>query len=258
MNILEKGVVPQVKGGLGNQMFTVAAAYVVHKTSGMPLYILNNPPNKHNKKGHDYNKTIFKHFGIHYPISQDNIYFSNYGRFSPGCFSPWFPETIGNGILMDDYFQFYPALEPYEANLRELFLKGLVMPSKDYSSYAFLHIRRGDYLEYSDIHYVQPLEYYIQASQNFSKILIISDDIKWVKEQEFFNGDKFEILDCDDELESMAVMASCKAGAIIANSTFSWWGAFLGAYASRSKVYIPKKWISLPVASLFPGEWIII
>jgi hypothetical protein len=258
MNNLEKGVIPLVKGGLGNQMFTMAAAYVVHKTSGMPLYVLQNPSNKHNLKMHDYNKTIFKHFGLHLDISQEGVWSLRYRTFCPGGFSAWYPESINPGTCMDDYFQFYTALEPYEVELRELFLSGLSMPSKDYSSYAFLHIRRGDYLTYSDIHYIQPLEYYMKASENFSKILVVSDDMKWVREQDFFKSDKFELFDCDDELETLAIMASCKAGAIIANSTFSWWGAFLGAYGSRSRVYAPKHWISLPVVSLFPEEWIIV
>lgn len=258
MNTLEKGVIPLVKGGLGNQMFTVAAAYVVHKISGIPLYILQNPSNEHNIKKHDYNMTIFKHFGLHLALPQENAWSFGYRNFYPGAFSSWHPESIGPGTCMDDYFQFYPALQPYEDRLRELFLKGLVMPKKDYSSYAFLHIRRGDYLKFSNIHYIQPLEYYEKASENFSKILVISDDIEWVKTQEFFRGSKFELFDCDDELETMAIMASCKAGSICANSTFSWWGAFLGAYGSHNPVYIPKNWISLPVVSLFPDEWNIV
>jgi len=258
MNTLEKGVVPLVKGGLGNQMFIVAAAYAVHKASKMPLYIYKNPPNKHNKKKHNYNLTIFKHFGIHLDILQENSWSLSNKRFSPGGFSAWHPESISPGTFMDDYFQFYPAIEPYEDRLRELFLKGLVTSKKDYSSYAFLHIRRGDYLEYSDIHYVQPLEYYMKASEIFSKILVISDDNKWVEEQDFFKNSKFELFDCDDELETLSVMASCKAGAIIANSTFSWWGAFLGAHGLRNRVYAPKRWISVPTVSLFPNEWILI
>ena len=258
MNTLEKGVIPIVKGGVGNQMFTVAAAYVVHKKVGIPLYLLQNPPNKHNLKNHDYNKTIFKNFGLNLDISQESVWSLGYRQFCPGGFSAWSPENIGSGTCMDDYFQFYPALEPYEIELREIFLKGLVMPEKDYTSYAFLHIRRGDYLEYKNIHYIQPLEYYMKASENFSKILVISNDMKWVREQDFFKGNKFELFDCDDEFETLAVMASCKTGAIIANSTFSWWGAFLGAYGQRNPVYVPKNWISLPIVSLFPDEWIIV
>ena len=258
MNTLEKGVIPLVKGGLGNQMFIMAAAYAVHKKVNIPLYILKNPPSKHNKKAYDYNKSIFKQFGLHLDLPQEYGYSFGYKQFSPGGFSAWTPENIGSGICMDDYFQYYPVLKSYEVDLRNLFLSGLSMPSKDYSSYAFLHIRRGDYLEYKDIHYVQPIEYYMKASENFSKILIVSDDNKWVKDQDFFKADKFELFECDDELETLSVMASCKAGAIIANSTFSWWGAFLGAYGLRNLVYAPKQWISLPVVSLFPDEWILI
>ena len=258
MNIYEKGIIPLVKGGLGNQMFIVAAAYVAHKETGAPLYILQNPPNKHNKKNHDYNTSIFKYFGVRLPISQDNIYFSNYNYFSPSAFSAWSPAQIKPGTYMNDYFQFYPALQPYENRLRELFLQGLILPTKDYSSYAFLHIRRGDYLTYSDIHYIQPLDYYDQASKHFLKILVVSDDMEWVREQEFFKDPKFELFDCNDELETLSVMSSCKAGAICANSTFSWWGAFLGAYFYRKPVYVPKRWISHTIVSLFPAEWIII
>lgn len=258
MNTLEKGVIPLVKGGLGNQMFTVAAAYIVHKTSGIPLYILQNPSNEHNIKKHDYNLNIFKNFGLHLDLPQENAWSLGYRKFCPGGFSSWHPESISPGTCMDDYFQFYPALQPYEDRLCELFLKGLVMPEKDYSSYAFLHIRRGDYLKFSNIHYNQSIEYYEKASKNFSKILVVSDDMDWVKTQELFKESKFELFESDDELETLAVMASCKVGAIIANSTFSWWGAFLGAYGSRNPVYIPKNWISLPVVSLFPDEWIII
>jgi len=258
MSTYENGIIPLVKGGLGNQMFTVAAAYVAHKDTGHPLYVLQNPPNKHNVKQHDYNLSLFKHFGLHLSISQDNVYFTNYHRFAPGTFSMWFPEKVGPGIYMDDYFQYYPALRPHENRLRELFLKGLPPISKDYASYAFLHIRRGDYLTYSDIHYIQPLEYYEQASQGFSKILVMSDDMEWVQQQDIFKNEKYELFKSDDEIETLAVMSSCLAGAICANSTFSWWGAFLGAYGKRNPVYVPRRWSSYNAVSLFPDEWIVI
>ena len=259
MTTLEKGVIPNIQGGLGNQMFMVAASYVVHKTSGVPLYILETPPNVHNIKNYDYTLNIFKHFISHHPLSENNICISDYNLFSHiQAFLPWDPSLIKAGTIMCGYFQYYPVLEPYQKEIRELFLKGLVMPEKDYSSYAFLHIRRGDYLNNPDIHYIQPLEYYEKASENFSKILVVSDDMEWVKAQEFFKGSKFELFESDNELETLAVMSSCKAGAICANSTFSWWGAFLGAYGSRNPVYVPKKWISSPIVSLFPDEWIII
>jgi len=91
-----------------------------------------------------------------------------------------------------------------------------------------------------------------------SKILVVSDDVSWVEGQEYFKDEKFEIYKSDNELETLAVMSACKAGAICANSTFSWWGAFLGAHSVRNPVIVPKNWISLPVVSLFPEEWISI
>jgi hypothetical protein len=264
MNILEKGVIPRVKGGIGNQMFIVAAAYVVHKTTGMPLYILENPPNIHNTKKHDYNKTIFKKFGIHLSVLQDNVLSFGYRQYSPGAFSAWFPEHIRPGTFMDDYFQFYPALSLYEESLRKLFLDGLSVPQEDYSKYAFLHIRRGDYLKFSDIHYIQPLAYYEKALQQLmsmrtaDQILVFSDDIEWVQSQDFFKNPIMKIMNIEDELDTLTHMSHCKAGAICANSTFSWWGAFLGSYGERSPVFVPKKWINQPIVKLFPDEWIVI
>ena len=59
---------------------------------------------------------------------------------------------------------------------------------------------------------------------------------------------------------TLALMSLCKAGAICANSTFSWWGAFLGAHGVRAPVFVPERWIGgdkLPVA-LFPDEWHVV
>ena len=264
MNILEKGVIPLVMGGLGNQMFIVAAAYVVHKTSGMPLYILENPPNVHNIKSHDYNKTIFKKFGIHLNILQSDIWSLGYRQYSPGAFSPWFPKQIQPGIFLDGHFQYYPALHFYEESLRKLFLDGLSVPQEDYSKSAFLHIRRGDYLKFSNIHYIQPLAYYEKALQQLmymkqvDKILIFSDDIEWVQSQDLFKNPLMKIMNLEDELDTLACMSQCKGGAICANSTFSWWGAFLGAHGARAPVFVPEKWINQPIVKLFPDEWIVI
>jgi hypothetical protein len=93
-----------------------------------------------------------------------------------------------------------------------------------------------------------------------SKIYIFSDDSLWVKQQSYFslNPGLFEFINNKDELETLACMSLCCAGAICANSTFSWWGAFLGAYSIYSPVYIPERWISEPVHDLFPEEWIVV
>lgn len=249
-------------------MFIIAAAYVCHRWHSVPLYILQNPisNNKHNKNSFDYLKSIFIYVGVHVPESRNDSIFLNslsYQFYSPGGFAAWNPADVQPGTFLDSYFQYYPAIKPYEHDLRCLFLRGLeeFMPIRDYSATAFLHIRRGDYLQYSTIHYIQPLEYYMKAVAllpEVSTFIVVSDDVAWVESQEYFNDEKFEVFRSDNELETIAVMSQCKAGAICANSTFSWWGAFLGAHGARNPVIVPAKWISLEVISLFPEEWISI
>ena len=203
---------------------------------------------------------------MHLTVSQDDSVFVeslNYARYSPEGFSAWNPAGVEPGTVLQSYFQYYPAIRPYEDELRALFLRGLqqYMPTRDYSTTAFLHIRRGDYLQKPDFHYIQPLEYYMKAVAllpSVSKILVVSDDIAWVESQEYWKDAKFEIYRSRNELETLAVMSQCKAGAICANSTFSWWGAFLGAHSVRQPVIVPAKWIALPIVSLFPEGWISI
>jgi len=150
MTLLEKGFIPCVLGGLGNQMFIIAAAYACHRHSNAPLYIPKNPVsnNKHNKKSLDYLTSIFKYIGNHLNDSdKDHIVASGkYLRFTPGGFAAWNPADVKPGTFLDSYFQYYPAIQPCENDLRFLFLRGLeeFMPTCDYSAAAFLHVRRRD------------------------------------------------------------------------------------------------------------------
>lgn len=274
---LEKGILPYLVGGLGNQMFIASAGYVAHRYSNLPLYILqnNNPTSAlHNIKRRNYNETVFRYFGIHLSCFQDDPLYKELFKDYSDClqsgngFSPWFPQSVRPGTRMSNYYQFYPALEVFEHELRHLFCKGIEQLMNKFVNYedcAFLHVRRGDYLNMPSYHFIQSIEYYknavanlLETTKTIRKIYVVSDGIEWVKNQEFFHLPIFEIYESDDELDTLALMASCKAGAICGNSTFSWWGAFLGAYGKRSPVYVPKRWIAEYVPSLFPTEWNIL
>jgi hypothetical protein len=266
---MEKGIVPMVMGGIGNRMFIVAASYVAHKHSCSPLYILEEPNNnKHNKRKHDYNKSVFKYFGEHTKLTQQSVYSLGYNFFDSNGFNAWFPESIQPGTIMTSYFQYYPPLKPFESELRELFIKGLEEIrskfTRNYSNCAFLHVRRGDAHENLHIYYLLPIEYYktcvskLLEKNKVEKIIIFSDEMSWVKEQDYFKSDLFEIYENDDELETLALMTLCTGGAICGGSTFSWWGAFLGAYGSHNPVFVPKDWIKFKIECLFPEEWIIV
>ena len=278
----EKGIIPIVMGGLGNQMFIVAAAYVGHRHTNLPLYLLQNrlENNKHNHKKRNYNETIFKEFGIKLQYTENNPEFIEKGKqlgYRGFChqqsgFLPWYPDSVFPGALFSNYFQYYPPLAPYKDELRLKFIKGIeefrtTLNSKytNLEKSAFLHIRRGDYIDIPHIHYNQTLDYYkkavetlININPTIQTIYIVSDDIAWAKQQPYFQSPIFTFFESDDELETLALMSLCIAGSICANSTFSWWGAFLGSYEKRNPVIVPSKWISDQVYSLFPDEWILI
>jgi len=105
-----------------------------------------------------------------------------------------------------------------------------------------LHIRRTDYLVNPN-HPVQPLEYYKEAlsllDQN-KTVIIFSDDAEWCQQQEMFSDDRFVISQDSDADFDMCLMSMC-TNHIIANSSFSWWGAWLGR---SEKIIAPKNWFS--------------
>ena len=160
-----------------------------------------------------------------------------------------------------------PPIKIYENEIREKILLGLepyrenLLNTGDFQYRIFMHIRRGDYLDNPTYHFLTDISYYKKAVnllKPLKPIIITSNDINWVKNNEYFNDSRyFEIFD-GDTVETLAMMSLCKEGAICANSTFSWWGAFLGAYSERKPVIVPRKWVRDKIEELFPEEWVIL
>jgi hypothetical protein len=131
-----------------------------------------------------------------------------------------------------------------------------------------LHVRRGDYVHNSaanSVHGVLGLDYYYQAidhladciGQNFH-ILVFSDDIKWAQENlQFTQSCSFMIGSATEPHNDLYMMKSCDHH-IIANSSFSWWGAWLNP--SKSKIVIaPKRWFISPQfehCDICPPSWV--
>jgi len=104
---------------------------------------------------------------------------------------------------------------------------------------AFVHVRRGDYVKYKDQHPPCSLDYYREATSLFPEntiFLVFSDDIEWCKEK--FEDERFVFIHNDEDYIDLYLMTLCK-GAIMANSSFSWWGAWLG---EKEKVIAPALW----------------
>lgn len=128
-----------------------------------------------------------------------------------------------------------------------------------YQDTVAVHVRRGDYLNLSHIHYNLPESYYRKAFSYFPNetFTIFSDDTKWCEET-------FSDIDCvivhkdhfAVDLFNIYAMSLCK-GIIIANSSFSWWGAYL---SKHTNIIAPNLWVAgeNTVEDRIPKEWTVI
>ena len=110
-----------------------------------------------------------------------------------------------------------------------------------------VHLRRTDYTVNNN-HPLQPMSYYEDALKLFDKnvqILVFSDDPHWCQEQELFADDSIMISEGNDADIDLCLMTKCDYH-IIANSSFSWWGAWLG---DSEKVVAPSNWFADSCAS---------
>ncbi|MAL45726.1 alpha-1,2-fucosyltransferase [Hyphomonas sp.] len=109
-----------------------------------------------------------------------------------------------------------------------------------------IHIRRTDYLNLAHVHTTLGLDYFESALKYFPnhKPVVFSDDIEWCKQ----NMSHFEAYfsEENDHFIDLCMMSLCD-GHIIANSSFSWWGAWIG----QGKTVAPKKWFG----SEGPKNW---
>lgn len=178
--------------------------------------------------------------------------------------------------LDDVYLSGHWQSPKYFNSIRELLLKQISLkevPSSEFKSYAAqmekgrtvsLHVRRGDYTSanYSKSLGVCPPAYYQRALNELSTVLgveqvfIFSDDIDWVKENLDLGSPCTHIeAELSDE-EELLLMTQCKDH-IIANSSFSWWGAWLDPKPDK-RVIAPEHWFNEkhrdPV-DVIPSEW---
>jgi len=140
--------------------------------------------------------------------------------------------------------------------------------SKDKKTVS-IHVRRGDYISNpyaSEQHNIVTMDYYHKALSYLTskipkenlKVYIFSDDIDWVKENLILVGYDIEyVAGHIHDYEELHLMSLCDHN-IIANSSFSWWGAWLNRNPEKI-VIAPEKWIRNPYINtkdVCPPEWI--
>ena len=187
---------------------------------------------------------------------------AQFGRLGNRMFQMAFLYAESRRRGVDFYFQDPKYFEGYEEEIKQLFGEGI-----GYLDQVGVHIRRaGNPINPSEPKYSEnpfyidltSTDYYERAMSMFPKdnFLVFSDDPEWAKEK-FKDNPRVQVMEKGDELEDFNLLASCKHQ-IIANSSFSWWAAFLNPNPSK-KVIAPKQWYSDNLQrTKLPDNWITI
>jgi len=247
-------------GGLGNYMFQVAAAY--------SLSIDNNDSCVFNNENI---ATVHKHFNTYLPNIFRYLIISN-ENFSSVYSEPYFHYKkipYKNNLKLNGYFQSEKYFKHNREHILNLFSIDDV--SKNYIDNKYsdilkhntcsVHVRRGDYLRYPEHHPICSLEYYnnsINQLPKDTKFLFFSDDVVWCENT--FKGENFIFVNGNEDYIDMWLMSLCKNN-IIANSSFSWWGAWLNKNKNKT-VIAPKEWFGTRLnhitKDVYCDDWIIL
>ena len=192
------------------------------------------------------------HYWADFDKLDDNVYLSGY----------WQSEKYFNSVLSQ-------IREDFSFRLQ---LKGENMALADRlreTQAISLHVRRGDYAsnpQNTSTHGLCSLDYYSAAIARIAcyiekpEFFIFSDDIDWVKANLLLNYPHHFVANNQGSAShiDMRLMSLCRHH-VIANSSFSWWGAWLNSSADKL-VIAPRQWFtgSADVSDLFPNNWVLL
>lgn len=290
-------IIVKLTGGLGNQMFQYATArrlaekhstilkldisgfeqYKLHRYSLHCFHIWEYPATDNEIKKVCGDNNLFRKVSKklssnfkHLPYNNPKILIEKHFHFDPHIL-----DSLNN-VLLDGYWQ----SEKYFSDIPDVLHREFVIKyQQDPTSAKFaeqiqttesvsVHVRRTDYVNNSftnQIHGTCDQKYYAKAVQYVGDqisnphFFIFSDEPGWARDN-LKLGFPTTIVDCNDasrNYEDLRLMSLCKHN-IIANSTFSWWGAWLNKNPDKL-VYAPKKWFndsSINTKDLIPDTWI--
>lgn len=282
-------IIVKISDGLGNQLFQYAYARVLKKKTGQKVYLdvryINHEERKEKQEWMKLcGKRSFKlnNFQISIPIAEGNIlnkfnnkknilklfYYCKKLKMAKNVIIEE-KEAIENKFLkwknyyITGYFFKREYIQEVQKELQqEIVLKTPIVISEELAKFfkkegtVSLHVRRGDFLDVgrniSDTQYYTDAIMYMKNKLKNPVFLVFSDDIKWVKGN-IPLGEKDCIYISEmgyQDYEEMILMSMCKNN-IIANSTFSYWGAWLNSNLSKI-VIAPRGWRR----NIIPDEWI--
>lgn len=287
-------IIVQLKGGLGNQMFQYAAGLSLATHHGVQVKVDVNQLRKPDEEIGTFRAFDLQHiteppiiatraeidqilhqhpvkifFQKLLPPHRRNVYRESSLRFDPAF------RKAGSRLYLKGYRQSEQYFKRIESVVRQQFqmkperishLTHFASELIQQPSVA-VHIRRGDYTnkKVEAYHGTPGQDYYraaiprIEQQISNPKYFIFSDDIEWVRNNLQFNGEVSYVTGSitENQCEDFYLMSQCRHN-IIANSTFSWWAAWLNDNPQKI-VIAPKKWYNKPgldTSDLIPAGWI--
>ena len=271
MEKINKLMICHLQGGMGNQMFQYAMSKSISKRLGCDLLL--NIENFKLDSMRQYSLGLWKGIEEEFTTTTGNIIREN---------DMPYDQSLVNRISCNSSIIGYWQTEKYFLDIKED-LKKIFIPKESLTprgSYmenkileagdksVFLTIRRSDYVT-SSFHGVLSMDYYNKALEIISEkikdpiIFVFSDEPEWCKSNLNFNHEtiiagNYDITTSDHlgrEDEELWLMRCCK-NAIMANSSYSWWGAWLN---DSGIVIAPNKWFlsnSKNPMDIIPNHWI--
>jgi hypothetical protein len=282
-------IIVKITGGLGNQLFQYAIGKALSLKLGCELVLdISFYPQQKLRKYEleqfqiearlatksEINKAGGGHNIVARLIRRVGLTSLLYPKYIKEIESTVYLSAIDNcnvGSYLDGYWQNPSYFDEYKEQLgieltpiRDLSKQAQVWLERiEADNSVSLHVRRGDYAlneHTNSVHGLCSVEYYQNAVEYMHTKLdnptfyIFSDDIQWCKN----NLDSIDNLNFVDDtktaIDDLILMKNCKAN-IIANSTFSWWGAYLGG---SNFVAAPISWFSESSRNnqqLLPCKW---
>jgi hypothetical protein len=238
--------------GLGNQLFQIAAILSLAKDNNTTCTF----PKMESPAFGGYHQTLLKKIRTD---SEGHLWARSYTEPSFSYSElPYIEDCI--------YFGYFQS-EKYFKHNRDYILDAFSFSSEIEEKYreflkgrtVSVHVRRGDYVNLQAHHPLQTQDYYDEAIKkvgDFDHALVFSDDIEWCKQNLIIPNAVF--VEGQTDIDDLKLMSLCDNN-IIANSSFSWWGAWLNK-AKNKKVIAPKKWFgivkNLDDSDIIPDSWI--
>jgi hypothetical protein len=243
-------VAAKLTDGFGNQMFRLAAA-IAYAYRWNKAVVFYGEPNT--SKDHPNTTLRIRELFPFIPVLvQPEDYTWTTYKEPPN--TQWqyteIPYMEGNVYLTGDFqcWQHVPTV------IRSLFAisPDTDLPNTSWNTTAFLHVRRGDYLHPYNRHHNIPVESYIGYSLRMipfaTHVFVVSDDMTWCREAlpRLFPEERRWMFAPEGltDKDTFYWMTKCKAGAITANSSFSWWAAF---FAQSEVCCMPSPWALPPL-----------